>query len=375
MSAIILEYWRRITFEFSGKGGSTSGVFDIRVDSTGTPIDDGGKCDWKNVSGDSVTLCGIAGQYNGITFETDAPGAGVLSNFASATENTTYTEDEPTGTWSYVNANVEFTITASASTGGSISPSGSVSVISGQDQTFTITPSTGYAVSSVLVDGVDAGKVTTYTFTNVQADHTISASFVELETYDIIIYTNLRGSDGENEWKEWYDSIISQRTKSGKPSMNIKSNSFNTETGVGTITFSDTDTLPDGIFEEQTFITGIVLPECITSIYEGAFAGCTSLRTITFPSSVTNFGTLVFTGCTSLGKIIMNTPTPPTVDGGDLGVEGVDVEVPAGSGSAYANALGWSDQNIIEPTPTATYGFNLDKMVDSDYLMQGIMKK
>ena len=47
----------------------------------------------------------------------------------------------------------------------------------GADQTFTITPSTGYHVADVLVDGVSVGAVTSYTFEDVSANHTISASF------------------------------------------------------------------------------------------------------------------------------------------------------------------------------------------------------
>jgi outer membrane lipoprotein-sorting protein len=71
-----------------------------------------------------------------------------------------------------------YTITASAGTGGSISPSGSVSVNHGANKTFTITATSNYHVANVLVDGNSAGTVTTYTFTNVTANHTISASFV-----------------------------------------------------------------------------------------------------------------------------------------------------------------------------------------------------
>ena len=48
-----------------------------------------------------------------------------------------------------------------------ISPSGAVSVDYGTDQAFTITPSTGYHVADVLVDGVSVGAVTSYTFTDV----------------------------------------------------------------------------------------------------------------------------------------------------------------------------------------------------------------
>jgi hypothetical protein len=42
---------------------------------------------------------------------------------------------------------------------------------------YTITPSSGYAVKSVTVDGASVGAVTAYTFSNVSANHTISATF------------------------------------------------------------------------------------------------------------------------------------------------------------------------------------------------------
>ncbi len=70
-----------------------------------------------------------------------------------------------------------FTITASPGAGGTISPSGSVSVNYGASQSFTITPNAGYVLADVLVDGVSVGAVTSYTFTNVTANHTITASF------------------------------------------------------------------------------------------------------------------------------------------------------------------------------------------------------
>ncbi|MHB8107232.1 MAG: cohesin domain-containing protein [Candidatus Cryosericum sp.] len=69
------------------------------------------------------------------------------------------------------------TITASASENGSISPSGDTSVPYGTNASFTITPITDYHVLDVLVDGVSVGALTTYAFTNVTANHTISASF------------------------------------------------------------------------------------------------------------------------------------------------------------------------------------------------------
>ncbi len=72
-----------------------------------------------------------------------------------------------------------YTIEATAGAGGSISPSGSVSVREGRDQTFTITPDKGYAVSTVKIDGKSIGAVKSYTFENVRRTHTIEVIFVK----------------------------------------------------------------------------------------------------------------------------------------------------------------------------------------------------
>ena len=72
-----------------------------------------------------------------------------------------------------------YTIEATAGAGGSISPSGSVSVREGRDQTFTITPDKGYAVSNVKIDGKSIGAVKSYTFENVSRTHTIEVIFVK----------------------------------------------------------------------------------------------------------------------------------------------------------------------------------------------------
>jgi hypothetical protein len=70
-----------------------------------------------------------------------------------------------------------YTIKATAGTGGSITPSGTVKVNYGANKTFAITPNSGYEILDVKVDGVSKGAITTYTFTNVTANHTISATF------------------------------------------------------------------------------------------------------------------------------------------------------------------------------------------------------
>ena len=72
-----------------------------------------------------------------------------------------------------------YTITASAGQGGSITPSGAVSVAKGGSQTFTIKPSGNYEIEDVKVDNQSVGKKTEYTFENVTKAHTIAATFTE----------------------------------------------------------------------------------------------------------------------------------------------------------------------------------------------------
>ncbi len=80
---------------------------------------------------------------------------------------------------------VPYTLNASAGANGVISPAGTVVVERGKDQTFTITPDAGYG-AEVHVDGVtsavSAGTATSYTFSNVVTNHTITAAFGSLVT-------------------------------------------------------------------------------------------------------------------------------------------------------------------------------------------------
>lgn len=73
-----------------------------------------------------------------------------------------------------------YTIKATAGAGGSISPSGNVSVREGRAQTFTITPDKGYAVSNVKIDGKSIGAVKSYTFKNVRRNHAIEVIFTKV---------------------------------------------------------------------------------------------------------------------------------------------------------------------------------------------------
>lgn len=75
----------------------------------------------------------------------------------------------------------DYIITAKAEQGGSISPSGDISVREGKNETFTMEPQKGYIIKDVLVDGKSVGAVESYVFRDVRNKHTIRAIFEEKE--------------------------------------------------------------------------------------------------------------------------------------------------------------------------------------------------
>jgi len=93
---------------------------------------------------------------------------GNLSSYSSQATFTTPTPPPPASV---------YTVTASAGSGGSISPSGATAVSQGMSQAYTITANSGYQIAGVTVDGASVGAVSSYTFSNVAANHTIAATF------------------------------------------------------------------------------------------------------------------------------------------------------------------------------------------------------
>jgi len=133
----------------------------------------GSACSW-TVAGGSNWLYVTAGS-SGI-----GPGS-VSFNVAANTGNASRTASLTVGgqvfTVTQSGYSSSFTISASSGQGGSISPAGTSAISAGGSKTFIITPNSGYAVSSVRVDGANCGAASTYQFTNVSANHTIRASF------------------------------------------------------------------------------------------------------------------------------------------------------------------------------------------------------
>ena len=122
----------------------------------------------------SVTVTPNTGYYvvsvvvDGATVASNLPSGGYSYTFSNVTAN--HTVSATFGVRYYE-------IKATAGTNGSITPTDAWALYN-TSSAVTITPASGHKVSSVLVDGVSVGAVTSYTFNNISAAHTVQASFL-----------------------------------------------------------------------------------------------------------------------------------------------------------------------------------------------------
>jgi len=90
----------------------------------------------------------------------------------------------------------EYTITATAGANGTISPNGAVSVTAGGSKTFTISPSSGYVIDTLTVDGLEVTAATSYTFSDVNANHTIEATFKQESQTPVVTVPSITTQPG-----------------------------------------------------------------------------------------------------------------------------------------------------------------------------------
>ncbi|MEW6570532.1 MAG: DUF1566 domain-containing protein, partial [Nitrospirota bacterium] len=149
------------------KDGTGAGI----VTSSPTGITCGSDCAEAYNAGTIVTLTAVADA--GSTF------AG-WSGGCTGTGTCTVTMDAVKSVFATFNIRT-YAIVATAGAGGSISPSGTVTVNHGSSQTFTMTPDTGYEIENIRVDGISVGNGSLYTIANVVNDHTIFVTFKILD--------------------------------------------------------------------------------------------------------------------------------------------------------------------------------------------------
>lgn len=114
-----------------------------------------------------------------------------------------------------------YTITASASPGGTITPEGETRITEGSGILYTITPGSGYTISAVYADGQPVGAVSSYRFTDVRKNHTISADFSELPRQE-----NTNPASSETKRTDSATSNAQESPSSFSPSKKTSSSSM-----------------------------------------------------------------------------------------------------------------------------------------------------
>jgi hypothetical protein len=164
-----------VTVVVSGANGSVS-YLGVDCDQTS------GSCKAGADPGSTVTFTATPGANTAVTWQGCTPGADPNSCTADVGTPTTGVNNIGILVRASFASTASYTITASAGTGGSITPAGATTVSGGLNQAYTITPDAGYVISNVVVDGVSKGAVSSYTFGAVSTNHTIAASFVNQYT-------------------------------------------------------------------------------------------------------------------------------------------------------------------------------------------------
>ena len=168
-----------ITVQNTGDQDLTNVVVTDTKWSDGTEITVSGVNDPVTLTSSSYTISSLAEDaivtitYTYKVTDADVTAGKVTNNVSVKSKETPGVEGGETTT----NVVGNYTIKASSGANGTISPNGSVTVTAGADKTFTMTANAGYHISDVTVDGVSKGAVSSYTFENVQANHTISVTF------------------------------------------------------------------------------------------------------------------------------------------------------------------------------------------------------
>lgn len=127
-----------------------------------------------NISGSFVNSSWTAWTANPITYTTTLGESGTINTIILYVNDSAGTVGS-----NFVSVTLQNVVVASAGTGVNLSPVGAVVVDYGSIQTFTYTPVYGYAISSVLVDGVAVSlseHPSSYTFTGISANHTLTVS-------------------------------------------------------------------------------------------------------------------------------------------------------------------------------------------------------
>ena len=268
-----------------------------------------------------------------------------------------------------------FTYTASAGSGGTISPDGPVSINQDENMAFIATPENDKIVSEWIVNGaVVATSGNSYTLTNVQSNGTIQVTFKDyivfwsgffsaavLDDKGVLTISATETETqmpvgGVEEFPDGSWSYISNWIKDGIDYRdkilsvviegnfkNISSEAFSWCTSLTSVTISNSvKEIGLGAFMACSSLTSITIPNSVTSLVGYTFFDCTALTSITIPSSVTYLGSNVLNGCTGLKEVKVGWMTPPST--GIINFfSSATLYVPTGTKALYQAAPVWNN--------------------------------
>jgi hypothetical protein len=138
---------------------------------------------WVNAGGSQTFTYSPNNGYSILSVLVDGGGVSITGSY-------TFSDVTVSHTISVSTAINVFYITASNDGNSVISPLGTTSVNYGGSQSYTFSANNGYNLTSVLVDGSPVSLSSPYTFTDVQANHTISASSISLAVFYITTFVD-----------------------------------------------------------------------------------------------------------------------------------------------------------------------------------------
>lgn len=294
-----------------------------------------------------------------------------------------------------------YTLTSSASEGGSISPMGTLTITAGSSKSYSFTPLYGYNIDDVVVDGVSLGVVSSYPFNNISASHTIAASFateinawvqgavkdplnnplegveIQLRSADATkTKTAITTSDGSYRISayagNWLVDALSEKLNwSAVPEQGITLTAGQTATVNFTVNALSliTSTLADGFYSinyNQALAASGGMPPYIWTLSDGSMQTGLSLNasTGTITGIPTAIGTSVFTvqvqdarGVTSAKTFSLKVSYPPVRIDGAIPTYFTSLQ------AAYNNALDGANISCQAVSLTENLVFGQDKTV------------
>lgn len=277
-----------------------------------------------------------------------------------------------------------YTISSSSGANGSINPNGNTAVDCGASQTYTITPNSGYVVDDVLVDGVSVGAVTNYTFNNVSANHTISASFEigPCYTANAPSYNRNSGYTATGATDSGGSPTNTLRMGSGSQGANISATASGISAGNVTVRFrakaysSSENTVTVSIGGTPT--NAVVTLSTSFAWVETSFTGVSANPTITFSTTSGNrldIGNI---------QIFCTTATPTNTSATDYFRSKSSGNWTAVSTwqSSHDGSTGWVDADLVpagsassvEITTGKTVTINSNSVVITNTTVKGVLK-